>query len=54
VRDVAARLGLEARVEPERPGEVRRSCLDPAAARAALGWRAEVGLADGLIRTMAA
>src|SRR4051794_39659948 len=38
---------------PERTGEVHRSCVDPSAAGAALGWRAEVALADGLERTLA-
>ena len=52
VLDLVERLRVEAAFEPERPGEVRRSCLDPSAAREALGWRAEVALADGLERTM--
>jgi UDP-glucose 4-epimerase len=34
--------------EPERPGEVRRSCLDVSRARRELGWEAEVQLKDGL------
>jgi UDP-glucose 4-epimerase len=34
--------------EPERPGEVRRSCLDVSRARRELGWEAEVSLAQGL------
>jgi UDP-glucose 4-epimerase len=34
--------------EPERPGEVRRSCLDVSRARDALGWEASVSLRDGL------
>ncbi len=33
---------------PDRPGEVRRSCLDITRARAELGWEAEVSLHDGL------
>jgi UDP-glucose 4-epimerase len=33
---------------PERPGEVRRSCLDPSRALAELGWQANVDLRDGL------
>jgi UDP-glucose 4-epimerase len=36
---------------PARPGEQRRSCIDPAAASRALGWRPEVALGDGLART---
>ena len=54
VLDLVERLGLEPTFEPERPGEVRRSALDAAAAREALGWRAEVALGDGLERTMRA
>jgi UDP-glucose 4-epimerase len=37
---------------PARPGEQRRSCIDPSAAAAALGWRPEVPLEDGLRRTI--
>jgi UDP-glucose 4-epimerase len=37
---------------PERLGEQRRSCIDPAAAARAIGWRPEVPLADGLARTL--
>jgi UDP-glucose 4-epimerase len=33
---------------PERPGEVRRSCLDVSRARQELGWEAQTRLADGL------
>ncbi|MDQ6822334.1 MAG: GDP-mannose 4,6-dehydratase [Actinomycetota bacterium] len=33
---------------PERPGEVRRSCLAVGKARDELGWEAEVQLSDGL------
>jgi UDP-glucose 4-epimerase len=33
---------------PERPGEVRRSCLDVTRARTELGWEARVSLPDGL------
>ena len=34
--------------EPERPGEVRRSCLDVTRARRELGWEPKVALTDGL------
>jgi UDP-glucose 4-epimerase len=34
--------------EPERPGEVRRSCLDVSRARHELGWEPTVDLRDGL------
>ena len=37
---------------PERPGEVRHSCLDPERALAELGWRSEVELRDGLERIL--
>ena len=52
VLDLAERLGLEPSFEPERPGEVKRSALDPGAAREALAWGAEVPLAEGLERTL--
>ena len=38
---------------PERPGEVRRSCLDVQRARRELGWEAEVELREGLARILA-
>jgi UDP-glucose 4-epimerase len=34
--------------EPERPGDVRRSVLDPSRARKTFGWEARVDLATGL------
>jgi len=37
---------------PARLGEQRRSCVDPAAAGKALGWKPQVALADGLARTL--
>jgi UDP-glucose 4-epimerase len=54
VLEIAAALGLKTEFAPERPGEVRRSCLDPAAAAELLGWRASTGLSEGLERTLAA
>ena len=36
---------------PAKPGEQRRSGVDPSAARAALGWEARVQAAEGLERT---
>jgi UDP-glucose 4-epimerase len=51
---LVAELGLEQVTAPGRPGEVTRSCLDPAAAGAALGWRAEIALAEGLHDTRVA
>ena len=38
--------------EPARPGDIRHSGADPAAAHAALGWRAEVSWEEGLARTL--
>ncbi|MDQ6806365.1 MAG: GDP-mannose 4,6-dehydratase [Actinomycetota bacterium] len=38
----------EPRFLPERPGEVRRSCLDVSRARRELGWEARTQLAEGL------
>ena len=37
--------------EPERPGDVRHSVLDPARAGRELGWQPTVPLADGIART---
>jgi UDP-glucose 4-epimerase len=37
---------------PERPGEVRRSCLDVTRARDELGWEAQTPLAEGLRRIL--
>ena len=36
-----------------RLGEQRRSCIDPAAALAALGWKPQVSIDEGLARTLA-
>ena len=54
VLDLVAALGVEPEFEPERPGEVRRSCLDPSAAEHVLGWRAAVELPEGLRLTRGA
>ena len=53
VLELAEVLGLEPELGPERAGEVRRSCLDPAAAGRLLGWSARTSLRDGLERTVA-
>jgi len=47
-----SRVG-EPRFAPERPGEVRRSCLEVERARAELDWTAEVKLHEGLQRILA-
>ena len=41
----------EPRIEPARPGELQRSCLDPRRAETTLHWRAEVPFATGLRET---
>jgi len=43
---------FEPELAPARQGELDRSCLDVTKARETLGWRAEVGLAEGLKRTV--
>jgi UDP-glucose 4-epimerase len=44
----------EPRREPARPGDARRSVLDPERARRELGFRAEISLAEGLAATLEA
>jgi UDP-glucose 4-epimerase len=44
----AAGSSLEPRLADLRPGELKDSCLDPSRAKRELGWRAEVGLDEGL------
>ncbi len=39
---------------PERPGDVRRIYLDTSKARDELGWTAEMGLREGITRTVSA
>lgn len=38
---------------PHRPGEIQRNALDPARAASKLGWQAEVGIAEGIEKTLA-
>ncbi len=54
VMQVAEWLGVPVEYAPRRPGEIERSCLDPAAARRSLGWRAHTELREGLGRQRAA
>src|SRR4051794_11629057 len=44
--------GFEPQFEPDRPGEVRHIAIDPTRAEAELGWAAQVGLEDGIERTL--
>jgi UDP-glucose 4-epimerase len=51
LREVGERASgtlAEPEFAPERPGEVRRSCLDVTRASRELGWKANVNLRDGL------
>jgi UDP-glucose 4-epimerase len=48
VREIADGLGVGIEYAPRRAGEIERSCLDPTAARQALGWRTRIALRDGL------
>jgi UDP-glucose 4-epimerase len=48
----AAGVSRPAEHAPGRMGEQKRSCVDPRAAGAALGWRPEVRIEDGLARTL--
>jgi UDP-glucose 4-epimerase len=50
--ELAGLLGLAVAHTDSRAGEIQRSVLDPAATQAALGWEAEVELADGVRRTL--
>ena len=57
VKAVLERLAQVAGVDvapvlaPLRPGELERSCMDPSRAAAELGWRATIGLHEGLEST---
>ena len=56
LREAGAARGLALlppEFEPERLGEVRRSCLEVSRARDELGWVADVSLPDGLQRILA-
>jgi UDP-glucose 4-epimerase len=47
----AAGSSIEPVLAPLRPGELEQSCMDPSRAQRELGWRAEIGLQDGLRST---
>jgi len=51
---MAEAAGVEAspRYAPGRPGEQKRSCIDPRRAGEILGWTPRVAVADGLARTV--
>lgn len=57
VNDLATRLAAAAGASstvphgPAKPGEQRRSCIDPSSARARLGWAPRVALDEGLAAT---
>jgi UDP-glucose 4-epimerase len=53
LRELGGGSDFEPLFEPERPGEVQRIAIDPARARAELGWEPRVGLREGLERTLA-
>lgn len=48
----AAGVKEKAIYAPAKPGEQRRSCVDPSLARKVLGWSPSVELRDGLARTI--
>jgi UDP-glucose 4-epimerase len=52
VLELTAMLELEVKQAPERPGEVRRSCLEPSLAERELGWSPLVELSEGIARTL--
>ncbi len=51
---IAKRCAFEQkpRYAPERPGEQRRSCIDPSLAQRIMGWIPEYSLEEGLARTV--
>ncbi|MDX6696668.1 MAG: UDP-glucose 4-epimerase [Solirubrobacteraceae bacterium] len=52
LRELSGREDFQPELAPARPGEARQSCLDPSAARQALGWEATTSLRDGLGETL--
>jgi UDP-glucose 4-epimerase len=47
----AAGKRIDPHLAPLRPGELERSCLDPTRALEMLGWRAEIGIDQGVEET---
>jgi UDP-glucose 4-epimerase len=52
LRELSGDDDFRAQHAPERPGEAKRSCLDPSAARERLGWEPSTSLRDGLAATL--
>jgi UDP-glucose 4-epimerase len=52
LREVSGNEGFEPEFAPPRPGEVQRIAIDAGQAEQELGWRARVGLLDGLRPTL--
>ena len=52
LRERSGREDFQPEHAPERPGEAKRSCLDPALARDHLGWEAATPIGDGLAVTL--
>jgi UDP-glucose 4-epimerase len=52
LRELGDGEDFEPELAPARPGEVQRIAIDPGRAGRELGWRAEVGLAEGLKLTL--
>jgi UDP-glucose 4-epimerase len=50
----AAGTSVEPILAPLRPGELRRSCMDPSRVQRTIGWRSAVDLASGLASTYTA
>jgi len=53
LRRISGQDDFEADFAPPRKGEVQHIALDTARAREELGWQAQVGLDEGLERTLA-
>jgi UDP-glucose 4-epimerase len=53
LRELSGSESFEPEFAPPRPGEVQRISIDPGRAASDLGWRAEMGLEEGLRITLA-